>query len=245
MKKVLQTTPVAQTPMMQQWMKAKQEYPTAILFFRSGDFFEVFNDDAPVAASELNISLTKRKIAGSEYPMWCVPHHSADKYAAKLVEKGYTIVYVDQIEDARYAKGLVKRVVTRVVTRGTLVFDETIESGKNIFTASVFKDSSAIALASADITTGELRVLNYSLNSNEELMDELIRIQPEEILCNSSILAFLQTKFSGQPVTITLLEDSFFSKEESIEIFKKHFNVTSLESFGVQYGPAIASAGAI
>ncbi len=171
------------TPMFEQYMQVKTEHPDALLFFRMGDFYEMFHDDAEVAARELGITLTTRNPNSEvKIPMCGVPHHSADGYLAQLLEKGYKIAVCDQIEDPRQAKGLVKRAVTRVLTPGTIVEDLSLTAKAHNYLASLFwdADKGAGGLAWADISTGEWSGL-YSRRETE-LWQWAVKIAPRELL---------------------------------------------------------------
>src|SRR5215510_16305387 len=143
------------TPLMRQYAAVKKEHPTALLFFRLGDFYELFFDDAVVAAKELQITLTSRnKEKGVAIPMCGVPYHAADGYISKLIHKGFKVAICDQVEDPRIAKKLVRREVTRVVTPGTAA-DSTLSSEENNFLAAVAQVDNAVGFAALDVSTGE------------------------------------------------------------------------------------------
>ncbi len=222
------------TPMMRQWMDAKEKHPDSIIFFRSGDFFEIFNEDAPTAAKELNIALTKRKISKTDYAMCGMPHLHAPAYAARLVKKGYKVVFVDQIEDPKFAKGIVKRAVTKVLTRGTLDFDEALEGTVNNFIVAVAGGyGSPVGLATADLTTGELYVMDFEAGKLSDAMDEIARLAPAEVLCTPPLVSDLQLMFNTEEVTITPQHKDYFDTDKGAQTAKHVLGVSSLECFGV------------
>lgn len=167
----------AQTPMMRQYLEIKERYPDAILFFRLGDFYEMFMDDAIIAARILDIALTSRnKGADDEIPLCGIPYHSTQPYLAKLVGAGYKVAICEQVEDPREVKGLVKREVVRVVTPGTAIEQELLEADAHNFFAVVAKDETGYGVASLDLSTGHFRVT--SVASIEAVKRELSAISP-------------------------------------------------------------------
>ena len=149
-----------QTPMMEQYLDIKARYPDELLFFRLGDFYELFNDDALVASRELNITLTGRPTGDEERtPMCGVPFHAAESYIETLVKKGYKVAICEQIEDPKEAKGIVKREVIRIITPGTIDIDESTNAKDNLYLASVYITKKTRGIAYTDITTGEFTAL--------------------------------------------------------------------------------------
>ncbi|AEG14913.1 DNA mismatch repair protein mutS [Desulfofundulus kuznetsovii DSM 6115] len=170
---------VSYTPMLKQYLQIKQNYQDAILFFRLGDFYEMFFDDALVASRELEITLTGRDAgAAGRVPMCGVPYHAADTYIARLIERGYKVAICDQVEDPADARGIVRREVTRVVTPGTIM--ECLEERKHNFLAAVVEKGNAYGLAVVDVTTGLFMVTQ--IDGRDALLDELIRLEPAEVL---------------------------------------------------------------
>lgn len=170
-----------QTPMMEQYWEIKRQYPETILFFRLGDFYEMFFDDAETAAGELGLTLTSREAGkGKRVPMCGVPYHAADSYIARLLQKGHTVAICEQVEDPRLAKGLVKREVIRVITAGTFLDTEAMEEKCNNFLVALMKDEHNWGLAVLDAGTGELRVTEGAVDEEEQLLEELARLQPAE-----------------------------------------------------------------
>src|ERR1700756_3008949 len=179
------------TPLMRQYPAIKKEHPNALLFFRLGDFYELFFDDAVVAARELQITLTSRnKEKGIAVPMCGVPYHAAENYIAKLLRKGFKVAICEQMEDPRQAKKLVRREVTRVLTPGTAL-DGSISSEKNNFLAALARASGSVGLAALDLSTGEFRATEFSgPEAERRVLEELQQLRPRELLYPSSLPLF-------------------------------------------------------
>src|SRR5579862_5806421 len=239
------------TPLMRQYAAIKKEHPQALLFFRLGDFYELFFDDAKLAAKELEITLTSRnKEKGVAVPMCGVPYHSADNYIARLIRKGFKVAICEQMEDPRLAKQLVRREVTRVVTPGTAA-DAALGSEENNFLAAVVRAGEAAGFAALDLSTGEFRATEFRGPEAAErrVGEELAQLRPREVLYASS-LPLLETP--GQALggeagwARTPLEDWVFAADHAIPVLENHFGVLSLEGFGLAGKPAAAAAaGAI
>jgi DNA mismatch repair protein MutS len=249
------------TPLMRQYSAIKREHPSALLFFRLGDFYELFFDDAVLAAKELQITLTSRnKEKGIAIPMCGVPYHAAEGYIGKLIRKGYKVAVCDQTEDPRLAKKLVRREVTRVVTPGT-VADSSLGSEENNFLAAVVSSGDRAGFAALDLSTGEFRATEFSGEGAEQrIQDELLQLRPKELLYGSAAPLFDKLergapRTGGTPVpprsgeaswASTPLDDWIFSPDHAIPILENHFGVLSLEGFGLAGKPAAAAAaGAI
>lgn len=173
------------SPMMQQYFEIKKEYPDAILFFRLGDFYEMFFEDAKTASRELELVLTGRDCGQEERaPMCGVPFHSADSYIAKLVSRGYKVAVCEQMEDPKAAKGIVKRDVIRVITAGTVIESSMLDETKNNYLACLYLCFDQMGLCFADVSTGEVQVTAFSENIDERTVDELARFAPRELLMN-------------------------------------------------------------
>lgn len=177
---------MAVTPMMQQYLDIKSQHTDAIVFFRLGDFYEMFFDDAKLVSRELELTLTGRDCGeGQRAPMCGVPYHSADTYINRLVTKGYKVVICEQTEDPALAKGLVKREITRIITPGTLIDNSVLSESKNNYLAAVYVDGSDIAVAFTDISTGDISVVWFSGHqSGKRLVNELSAYMPSEIIIN-------------------------------------------------------------
>ena len=174
------------TPMFQQYLSIKQEVPDAILFFRMGDFYEMFFEDAEVAAPILQIALTSRnKDEKHAVPMCGVPHHSASAYITKLIEQGYKVAVCDQVEDPKDAKGIVKREITRVITPGVQVDTDALEEDVSNYVAAVTCIRDVYGLAYMDVSTGDFRVTG--MDAANKLLDELGRISAAELLIPEDI----------------------------------------------------------
>jgi len=245
------------TPLMRQYSAIKKDHPSALLFFRLGDFYEMFFDDAVLAAKELQITLTSRnKEKGIAIPMCGVPFHAAEGYISKLIRKGYKVAICDQVEDARLAKKLVRREVTRVVTPGTAA-DSTLGSEENNFLAAVVSSENRAGFAALDLSTGEFRATEFSGEDAESrIHDELLQLRPKELLYASAAPLFDRDRraqgvspvreFAGSPWASTPLEDWIFAPDHAIPLLENHFGVLSLEGFGLAGKPAAAAAaGAI
>lgn len=180
------------TPMMKQYMTIKNQYQDSILFFRLGDFYEMFFDDAIVASKELEITLTQRGAGmGEKTPMCGIPHHVAENYISRLVEKGYKVAVCDQVEDPALAKGIVKRDVVRVVTPGTITDSSALDEKSNNFLVSIYLDSYGVGLSYVDNSTGEMFTTEYLGNIEDSyvfVIDELGKTYPSEIICNKGFI---------------------------------------------------------
>ncbi len=243
------------TPLMRQYSAVKKEHPTALLFFRLGDFYELFFDDAVVASKELQITLTSRnKEKGIAVPMCGVPHHAAEGYIAKLIRKGFKVAICEQVEDPRFAKKLVRREVTRVVTPGTAA-DSSLGSEENNFLAAVGEVGDRVGFAALDLSTGEFRATEFSgENAARRVQEELEQLRPKELLYASSAPLFEsqatsrapQPRKPGGTCAETPLDDWIFAPDHAIPLLENHFGVLSLEGFGLAgRAAAAAAAGAI
>ncbi len=237
------------TPVMRQYSAIKERHPNALLLFRLGDFYELFFEDAIVAAKELEITLTSRnKEKGAPVPMCGVPYHAAEGYIARLIRKGYRVAICDQMEDPRFAKKLVKREVTRVVTPGTAIDAQVLEPRENNYLASAVEKDGAVGLAFADLSTGEFRAAEFSgPGSTARFREEIDRMRPREILVPALAPPSTPPSLdSGSPVTTTPLDDWVFSEEYGARILREHFQVASLAGYGLEARPlAVAAAGAV
>ncbi len=237
------------TPLMRQYSSIKERHPNALLFFRLGDFYELFFEDAIVAAKELEITLTSRnKEKGSPVPMCGVPYHAADSYIARLIRKGYRVAICDQMEDPRLAKKLVKREVTRVVTPGTAIDSHVLEPRENNYLGAAVEKEGAIGLALVDLSTGDFRATEFSgPEARLRLREEVERLRPHEILLPQAAPPWeVPPADSGQPLTRTELDEWVFSEEYGARLLREHFRVAGLAGYGLEGHPlATAAAGAI
>ena len=180
---------MAMTPMMQQYLEIKERYRDAILFYRLGDFYEMFFDDAKVASKELELTLTGRNCGeGERAPMCSVPFHSADSYIGRLVAKGYKVVVCEQVEDPATAKGLVKRDIVRVVTPGTIIDNTQLIDSQNNYLCALCREGEEAALALIDVSTGEMSATCFSGKDYlDRVLNELGTFSPRELLFNLSL----------------------------------------------------------
>ena len=239
---------------MRQYAAIKKEHPTALLFFRLGDFYELFFDDAVLASRELQITLTSRnKEKGIAVPMCGVPYHAAEGYISKLIRKGFKVAICDQVENPRLAKKLVRREVTRVVTPGTAA-DSSLSSEENNFLAAIARIEDRVGFAALDLSTGEFRATEFrGADALRRIQEELRQLRPKELLYGSSTPLFdrdgqdpADNAYLGAAFAETPLDDWIFAPDHAIPLLENHFGVLSLEGFGLAGKLAAASAaGAI
>ena len=236
---------------------SRRSIPSALLFFRLGDFYELFFDDAVLAAKELQITLTSRnKEKGVAIPMCGVPHHAAEGYISKLIRKGFKVAICEQVEDPRLAKKLVRREVTRVVTPGTAA-DSSLSSEENNFLAAIAQTGERAGFAALDLSTGEFRATEFQgEDAGKRIQEEIQQLRPKEVLYASSAPLFEDSGVARAPSPAkasmksgyaeTPLDDWIFAPDHSIPLLENHFGVLSLEGFGLSGKPAAAAAaGAI
>ena len=236
------------TPLMRQYGAIKQRHPNALLFFRLGDFYEMFFEDAVVAAKELQITLTSRnKEKGAAIPMCGVPYHAAEGYIAKLIRRGFRVAICDQMEDPRLAKKLVKREVTRVVTPGTAIDSQVLEPRENNFLASVTWHNGTAGLALVDLSTGDFRATEFCGDEAlQRLRDEIDRMRPSELLLTAGEASPLEGRPGGVSITHTPLDEWAFGEEYGARLLRDHFRVATLAGYGLEgHARAVAAAGAI
>ena len=238
---------MAETPLMKQYKEIKSKYEDCILFFRLGDFYEMFFDDAIKASKELGLTLTSRnKEKGENVPLAGIPYHTANPYISKLVSKGYKVAICEQVEDPKTVKGIVKREVIKIITPGTVIDVETLDDKSNNYLAAIRIIENMIGIAYLDITTGEFKVVEVEVdNEYINLFNELNKIEPREILITNSFYEnvkdkiddFIQ-KMDGVITPIQVIRDSE-------EMLLNYFNIISLESFGIKNKKAIIGAAAM
>ncbi len=236
------------TPMMQKYMETKKEYPDCILFYRLGDFYEMFFDDALTASKELEITLTGKSCGLEERaPMCGVPYHAVENYLNRLVTKGYKVAICEQVEDPKLAKGLVKREVTRIVTPGTNLNMQALEATKNNYIMCITYTPTKIGLAAADVTTGDF--YTTEVEDGRRLMDELMKYSPSEIICNDAFyvsgfdIADLRNRLH---IAIGTIEPYYFDDEGCEKCIMRHFGTKSLIGLGLEDFPVgTIAAGAL
>ncbi|OLS03965.1 DNA mismatch repair protein MutS [Tissierella creatinophila] len=229
------------TPMMKQYMEVKEKHPDSILFFRLGDFYEMFFEDALTASRELEITLTQRDCGMNEKaPMCGVPHHVAEVYIGRLVEKGYKVAICEQLEDPSVAKGIVKRDVVRVVTPGTITDTNILDEKTNNFLASIFIDNTGVGLSYVDNSTGEMYTTEF-LNRDEEkcykfIIDELGKISPSEIICNENLFSnnkYIKIIKNNLNPFFNIYKDTNIEYEDLKSLITKLFN-KSLDNLTIE-----------
>ena len=236
------------TPMMQHYLKTKEEYPDCILFYRLGDFYEMFFDDAITVSKELEITLTGKSCGLEERaPMCGVPYHAVDTYLNKLIDKGYKVAICEQVEDPRLAKGMVKREVTRIVTPGTNLNMQSLEESKNNYLMCIAYFPSKIGLSIADISTGDYYLTE--LEHGQKLMDEITKYSPSEIICNDAFMVSglqIEELRNRLKIAVNTLDAHYFDEDVAKKILMKHFHVAVLTGLGIEDFPVgILAAGAL
>lgn len=239
------------SPMLMQYKKLKQENRDCILFFRLGDFYEMFFEDAKIASEELDLTLTGRDCGLDERaPMCGVPHHSCEAYIARLIAKGYKVAICEQMEDPSKAKGLVTRDVVRIVSPGTVIEGSILEEDRNNYICSVYLSGTSAGLCFIDISTGEAFVVDASgENTEERIINELEKFSPREAVLNKSaagslsISAFLRDKLNSH---IETLGDEFFEESFAKSVVTSHFNADRISELGFsEDGACLNAAGAL
>ncbi|HLF26405.1 MAG TPA: DNA mismatch repair protein MutS [Anaerolineae bacterium] len=255
------------TPMLAQYRQIKARFPDAIVLFRLGDFFETFEDDAKTAARELELVLTSRSFAkGVRLPMAGVPHHHVQAYIAKLIERGHKVALVEQLEDPKKVKRLVKRDVIRVITPGTVVEDALLRAKSENYLAAIVAKPSPLAplslakgegpgvrvefgLALIDLSTGEFATTQLEgADAETKLLDELQRVQASEYVLPPTLLnaeSFVARLKAVRPARLSPIEEHFCEVEQARRTLTEHFHITTLDGFGCEHLPlAVAAAGA-
>jgi DNA mismatch repair protein MutS len=247
------------TPMMKQYQRIKAQYPNTLVFFRMGDFYEMFLEDAEIASKALQITLTSRRSSknGPDVPLCGVPYHAVDSYLARLIKQGFRVAICEQVEDPKTAKGIVKREVVRVVTPGTVLDTSLLDAKENNFIAVITaqaaksSDKQLIGLACVDVSTGEFHVGELTgANSTQKLYDELQRFEPKEILLPET------SDHTPEPVQrvirdynaacLTQYADTAFQPARATTTLLEHFQVHSLAGFGCQhFSSGVSAAGAL
>ena len=236
------------SPMMQEYCKTKEEYKDCILFYRLGDFYEMFFDDALLVSKELELTLTGKDCGMEERaPMCGIPFHAADTYINRLIERGHKVAICEQVEDPKKAKGLVKRAVIRVVTPGTTLDATSLDESKNNYLMSIVSIADRFGCAIADITTGDCFLTEVP--NSQKLVDEINKFSPAEIICNDSFfMSGVDTDDLKERLGICIfsLDAWYFDDDTCRKELREHFHVTNLEGLGISdYDSGIIAAGAL
>ncbi len=236
------------SPMMQHYLKTKEEYPGCILFYRLGDFYEMFFEDAKIVSKELELTLTGRACGLDERaPMCGVPFHAADTYLNRLVQKGYKVAICEQMEDPSTAKGMVKREVVRIATPGTNIDMQSLDETKNNYIMCVVYSVEKYGVSIADVTTGDFFVTE--VDSERKLLDELNKFSPSEIICNEAFYMSgvdVSDMRERLRIAVTALDSWYFGDELAKETLLSHFKIHTLEGLGLaDYDSGVLASGAL
>lgn len=236
------------TPMMQHYLKTHEDYKDCILFYRLGDFYEMFFDDAVTVSRELELTLTGKSCGMEERaPMCGVPYHAAEVYVTRLVKKGYKVAICEQVEDPALAKGMVKREVTRVVTPGTTVNAQALDESRNNYILCIAYMDESYGLSAADISTGDYFVTE--VDSERKLLDEINKYQPSEIICNEAFYISgidIEDMRTRMGIVVYSLDSWYFADETAKQTLAEHFRVKDLNGLGLDdYESGVTAAGAL
>lgn len=236
------------SPMMTHYLETKKEYPDCVLFYRLGDFYEMFFDDAVTVSRELEITLTGKECGLEERaPMCGVPHHAVETYLNRLVQKGFKVAIAEQMEDPKLTKGLVKREVIRVVTPGTITSAQALDETKNNYLMGIVYIGETFGIAVADISTGDFLVTE--VESERELTDEINKFTPSEIICNEAFYVSgvdIEEIRNRYQTVVSSLDNHFFSDEVCRKILKEHYKVGALSGLGLDdYDNGVIAAGSV
>ena len=236
------------TPMMQQYMEIKSQYKDCILFYRLGDFYEMFFEDAQICSKELEITLTGKNCGLEERaPMCGIPYHAVDGYLSKLISRGYHVAICEQVEDPKAAKGIVRREVIRIVTPGTNINPQALDESKNNYLMGIVHTTNAYGISTVDVTTGDFYVTE--VDSDRKLLDEITKFNPSEIICNNTFLVSgvdIDDLKSRLQISISNLESWYFDDEGCVKSLKEHFNISSLDGLGLgDYSIGVIASGAV
>lgn len=235
------------TPLMQQYIDIKEQYKDCILFYRLGDFYEMFFEDAHTCSRELEIALTGKGIGQEERaPMCGVPFHAVENYLSKLVSRGYRVAICEQVEDPKQAKGIVKREVVRIVTPGTNLNTQVLDETKNNYLMAIVHTTNAFGVSIVDITTGDYYVTE--VDTERKLIDEIFKWSPSEIICNDTffVSGVNIDSIKSSNIVLSPLEPWYFDDELCVRALKEHFNVGTLDGLGLKdYSIGVIAAGCI
>ncbi|HHT9111280.1 MAG TPA: DNA mismatch repair protein MutS [Candidatus Brocadiaceae bacterium] len=238
---------INETPAMRQYNEIKKQHKDALLFFRIGDFYEMFFEDAKIASKVLGITLTSRSKGDNAVPMAGVPHHAAESYIRRLIKAGYKVAICEQLQDPEEAKGVIDRGVTRIITPGTVTEDSLLEDKSNNYLMAAVETQNQLGLSWIDLSTGRFEVEDIQ---KDHLLNEFARLNPSEVLLpeetvrnNSAFIEKIRSEYNGM---ITSRPDWEFSRDTAYRVITEHFGITSLDGFGCEdVGPALGAAGAI
>ena len=236
------------TPMMQQYTQIKEQYKDCILFYRLGDFYEMFYEDANICSKELEIVLTGKSVGQEDRaPMCGIPYHAVDGYLSKLVSRGYRVAICEQVEDPKAAKGIVKREVVRIVTPGTNLNTQVLDETKNNYLMAVVHTTNAYGVSIVDVTTGDYCVTE--VDTERKLMDEIYKWSPSEIICNDTFFVSginIDALKNIGNLTLSPLEPWYFDDELCVRALKEHFNVGTIDGLGLKdYTIGVIAAGCV
>ena len=227
------------TPMMRQYLEIKKEYKDYVLFYRLGDFYEMFFEDAQNVSKELELTLTGKNCGAKERaPMCGVPYHAVEGYLNRLVKKGYKVAICEQVEDPKTAKGIVKREVIRIVTPGTNTDSQALDESKNNYIMCIVYLADKYGISIADVSTGDYSVTE--VDTERKLFDEMNKYSPAEIICNEAFYmsgADLDAIKNRLNICVSALESWYFSEDTAVGTLKEHFHIHSLESIGLNDFP--------
>ncbi len=241
---------LASTPMLRQYLEIKKSYPDAILFFRLGDFYEMFFDDARTAAPILEVVLTSRnKNKEDAVPLCGVPHHAWENYAAKLLRRGFKVAICEQVEDPALAKGIVRREVTHILTPATALEVESLDSGQNNYIVAIRRDGPALAMASMDLAVSDFEVKTFNSGNEEALYNEFYRKFPKEVVIareyENEFRRFGKRFPEFSDIVITVYDDGEFSTADCTAVLKNQFHLTGIEGLGLEGHPAAVGAAGV
>lgn len=236
------------TPMMMQYLETKEQYKDCILFYRLGDFYEMFFEDAITVSRELELTLTGKSCGQEERaPMCGVPYHAAETYLTRLVNKGYRVAICEQVEDPKAAKGLVKREVVRIVTPGTNTNTQTLDESKNNYLMGICYLDETFGISTVDVTTGDYYVTQVT--ELRQAVDEVIKFMPSELVCNSALVLSgmdLDDFKNRLNISVGTLEDWYFDEDTCINELKQHFKIGTVDGLGLKdYEIGTIAAGAV
>ncbi|MDD7641810.1 MAG: DNA mismatch repair protein MutS, partial [bacterium] len=236
------------SPMMKHYIKTKEAHSDCILFYRLGDFYEMFFDDAITASKELELTLTGKQCGMDERaPMCGVPFHAADTYINRLVSKGYKVAICEQMEDPKQAKGIVERQVIRIVTPGTNTDALSLDETKNNYLMCIYYDENVFGVSTADVSTGDFFVTE--IDTVQKLVDEINKFAPAEIICNEALFMSalnIEDLRSRLRITVTALDSWYFTDDIAKNTLLEHFHVRQLDGLGlVDYLSGTLASGAL